>query len=103
MITALFSSCSHTKNEGINWWSAKFDEKYIVEKIVIYNRVDNDQNRINGAKVMTNNAFVLGERQIITKIPKYNIISIQLESCPKRSTCNEMISAILSKQQHQTI
>ena len=71
MIKALFSSCSHTKNEGINWWSAKFDEKYEVEKIVIYNRVDNDQNRINGAKVMTNDAFEIGARQMMNdKISK---------------------------------
>ena len=53
-------SCSHTERDASNWWRATLSQKSSVNKIVIYNRVDEVPERINGAKVNTlSNIFFL--------------------------------------------
>ena len=49
-------SVSHTGNVDDEWWEVNLGHEYPVDKVVIWNRTDCCTNRLNGAKVLLNNA-----------------------------------------------
>ena len=44
-------TCTHSANAGFNQWRVDLLDHFDVDAVVIYNRLDCCQNRINGAKV----------------------------------------------------
>ena len=44
-------TCTHSQNAGANWWAVDLESDHEVDSVVIYNRMDCCQNRLNGAKV----------------------------------------------------
>ena len=44
-------TCTHSQNAGANWWAVDLESNHEVDSVVIYNRMDCCQNRLNGAKV----------------------------------------------------
>ena len=41
----------HTQKKGPQWWKVQLGGAYNINLVVIYNRVDNNKEDINGAKV----------------------------------------------------
>ncbi|XP_031723215.1 uncharacterized protein LOC116394327 [Anarrhichthys ocellatus] len=50
-------SCSHTDQETNPWWRVDLLESYIVTSVIISNRVDCCENRLNGAKIHIGNSL----------------------------------------------
>lgn len=48
----IFRSCTHTEGNTDNWWRVTLAKTSAIKFVTVYNRVDNYQKRINGARVM---------------------------------------------------
>ncbi|XP_068592336.1 fucolectin-1-like [Cebidichthys violaceus] len=51
-------SCTHTEQETNPWWRVDLLESYIVTSVIITNRGDCCENRINGARIHIGNSLV---------------------------------------------
>ena len=52
LLRFVFRSCTHTKCKN-EWWQLDFDQEFIVNHVILWNRLDCCQNRIAGVQVCT--------------------------------------------------
>jgi len=65
-------SCACTTNRGNNWWSVGLNSTKSVSSVVIYNRLDCCQQRIDGAKVYVGDVEC-GEVAYVANVSKYRV------------------------------
>ena len=75
----LRESCSHNGDLVDGWWNLEFPEPTPINKIVIYNRDDCCQDRIDGVKVIR-----FGSINVLHIFVKSYIINRQNNRCTKR-------------------
>ena len=77
-------TCTHSANAGSNQWRVELLDHYDVDSVVIFNRMDCCQNRINGAKVRNKrSADKLSSILIYRLLPRPPCCSLMLRKFKK--------------------